>query len=265
MKKKWLLPIMGLLLLVLTACSSNKTATTTTTKPKVESAFYNDLKTQDKKKVQFKFSESQDETQDNLVYVVSMKVTNKTNKIVKFDQSKFLIFVDEQTKFKSAKKGTLTLRPGTSKTLNQLFENVSSQGLSGNGSEFIYLNKSNKLAGADFAKVKKTQQTSSNQNSTTDTNTNDNNTSTGNANTTSANNSNSNTNSSDGNQVATDNNSDESNPDDAHDGHRSDRILVWTSQYMQDGLDQGMSEEDAQNYGYNIALQKEDEYEANNQ
>jgi outer membrane murein-binding lipoprotein Lpp len=159
MKKGLILTVVAAAALLVTGCSNtaskstrqNETKTTRTTS---ESSFYDSLSAKDKKNLKFKFREAQDETADNKadpVYVVSMKVTNKTDKTVKFDQSKFLIFVNEETKFTSAKTGTLTLKPGQSKTVNQLFENVAEQALVGGGSQFLYLNKDNKLANANFA------------------------------------------------------------------------------------------------------------------
>jgi len=262
-----------LILLVLSACSTNNKVENekTISKPKIESVFYDNLSDKNKKSIKFEFKEAQDETQDNTadpVYVVSMRVTNKTKKNVKFDKSKFLIFVTEQVKFKSSANGTLVVKPGKSATLHQLFENVAEQALVGGGSEFIYLNKDNKLADADFTNKVKTKQTdnsnqtsSNNQSMTTD------NSSTNN---TAAENGNSTEDGSDGNHVATgdaydDDNPtsgwDESNLDPSHDGKRLDRILAWTEHYKQVGLEQGMSDEDAQSYGMNIAQEKENEYE----
>ncbi|WP_300558303.1 hypothetical protein [Companilactobacillus sp.] len=158
MKKGLILTVVAAAALLVTGCSntaskSTRQNDTKTTRTTSESSFYDSLSAKDKKNLQFKFREAQDETADNKadpVYVVSMKVTNKTDKTVKFDQSKFLIFVNEETKFTSAKTGTLTLKPGQSKTVNQLFENVAEQALVGGGSQFLYLNKDNKLANADF-------------------------------------------------------------------------------------------------------------------
>lgn len=271
MKNKLFLPVIAVMILLLTACSSSKSVEkkTNINKEKTESVFYDSLNSKAKKDLKFKFSESQDETKDNTadpVYVVSMKVTNNTKKNIKFDKSKFLIFVSEQTKFQSAKSGILTLKPGKSAEVHQLFENVAEQALVGGGSQFIYLNKDNKLADANFTikdesqtATDNTEQSSSNQ--TVSTNSND------------SKNGSPTYKDDDGNHVATgdyydDNNPtagwDESNLDPQHDGKRLDRILAWTEHYKQIGLDQGMSDEDAQSYGQNIAYEKENAYEENN-
>lgn len=262
----------------LVSCGNNSVAknSSNVSTPKVEKIFYENLNSKDKKKMVFKFKENQDETRDNTadtVYIVSMKVKNQTKKSVKFDKSKFLIFVNEQVKFKSSKKGILNIKPGKSVTIHQLFENIPEQALVGGGSQFIYLNKNNKLSDANFAiknkndvvKNDNNQDNTSNSNTSSYTNSNDTN-----------NGETSNTSSDDtaDNQVATGDDYDDSNPtkgwdesnlDPNHDGKRLDRIIAWSEHYKQVGLDQGMSDEDAQSYGTNIAQEKENEYEASGQ
>jgi len=156
MKKVLTIGTSILFILLATGCSNTKKITSVkSASAQTVSIYYQDLSKTDKKKLKFKFSEAQDETADNYadpVYVISVKITNKTNKTVKFDKSKFLVFTTEQTKFTSNKTGILTLKPGQSKSINQLIEGVAEQSLVGGGSYFIYLNKDNKLAEANFAK-----------------------------------------------------------------------------------------------------------------
>lgn len=161
-----------LILLLITGCGKSKINSTSamdnTVKKAVVTKYYQNLSSTDKKLVKFKFSEDQDETEDNYadpVYVISVKITNKSNKIIKFDKSKFLIYVSEQTKFPSNKQGILALKPGQTKSINQLIENVAEQALVGGGSYFIYLNTSNKLAAADFT-IKSPARSESNQGNT---------------------------------------------------------------------------------------------------
>ncbi|AKP67225.1 hypothetical protein [Companilactobacillus ginsenosidimutans] len=267
MRKKVTAIFIALFLLVVAGCSAKNTTEkkSSNDKTKVESMYYDSLSSKDKKSMKFKFTEAQDETQDNTadpVFVVSMKVTNNTKKNIKFDRSKFLVFVSEQTKFKSAKTGVFTVKTGKSTTIHQLFENVAEQALVGGGSQFIYLNNDNKLADANFTIKDKTASKSDDSESSAQSDTSasqpDGRPSYKDA---------------DGNHTATgsyydDNNPtagwDESNLDPAHDGKRLDRIIAWTEHYKQVGLDQGMSDEDAQSYAMDIAQQKENAYEQNN-
>lgn len=154
--KKFFLPLVSILLIgaVLTGCgtTSNQYSNTNIKKPetaKTAISYYQSLNKADKKKIIFKFSQDQDETSDNSadpVYAISLKITNNAKKIVKFDQSKFIVFVSETTKFPATKSGIITLKPGKSVSINQLIEKVSEQALVGNDSYFIYMNMDNKLA-----------------------------------------------------------------------------------------------------------------------
>lgn len=116
-----------------------------------KTVYYQDLSKSDKKKVNFTFSLEQDETQDSKadpVYVVSMKVTNNSQKGIKFDKSKFIYLLPVDKTF-SKKKGILTVQPKQTKTVNQLFEKIPAQGTLGGGI-IEYLNKKNRLAYANF-------------------------------------------------------------------------------------------------------------------
>lgn len=162
MKKGIFIPFLAFFLLVIAGCSSNQAGKTVhggsiskQSVTKVKKVFYDELSKKDKRNMKFKFTEAEDETADNFadpVYVLSMKVTNKTKKVVKFDKSKFIVYTSPQTKFQSVKSGTLVVKPGQTKKIHQLFEGVAEQSLVGSGSEFIYLNKDNRLAAANFTK-----------------------------------------------------------------------------------------------------------------
>lgn len=139
-------------LLVLGGCSiSKKNSSTGSSTEKVTSTYYQNLSKADEKNTQFKFTLSQDETKDNTadpVYMVSMKVTNKTNKTIKFHKDKF-IFDSPEKKIISSGDGILSVLPGKSKTIDQMFDDVPEQGTLGDG-VIEYLNNSNKLAYSQF-------------------------------------------------------------------------------------------------------------------
>lgn len=140
-------------LLVLGGCSisNKKNSSTGSSTEKVTSTYYQNMSKADKKNIQFKFTLSQDETKDNTadpVYMVSMKVTNKTNKTIKFHKDKF-IFDSPEEKIISSGDGILSVLPGKSKTIDQMFDDVPEQGTLGDG-VIEYLNSSNKLAYSQF-------------------------------------------------------------------------------------------------------------------
>lgn len=155
MKSKGLVMTATVLLsvLVLGGCSTGtkKNSSASSSTEKVTSTYYQNLSKADKKNVQFKFTLSQDETKDNSadpVYMVSMKVTNKTNKTIKFHKDKFIYTLPED-KILSSGNGILSIQPGKSKTIDQMFDNVPEQGTLGDG-VIEYLNNTNKLAYAKF-------------------------------------------------------------------------------------------------------------------
>ncbi|MFC6176957.1 hypothetical protein ACFQAV_08900 [Companilactobacillus huachuanensis] len=143
-----------LLGIILTGCSfsSGKLTNTSTKGPataKIATSYYQSLSKADKKKIKFKFAKDKDETKDNQVgetFVISVKITNDSEKIVKFDKSKFVLFESETHKIPATKTGIASVKPGKSITINQLIENVGDQALVGNDSYFIYMNMDNKLA-----------------------------------------------------------------------------------------------------------------------
>lgn len=132
---------------VTTSTSSSKT-------PSTKTAYYDKLSSADRKKIHFKFTISQNETKDNVAdpaYMVSMKVTNKSNKRIKFHKDKFVYLYSSSTddKVLSSATGTLTVKPSKTKSIDQLFDDVSEQSTLG-GSVIVYLNSKNKLAYTDF-------------------------------------------------------------------------------------------------------------------
>ncbi|PNW61823.1 hypothetical protein ACZ99_16350 [Lactobacillus sp. ATCC 15578] len=126
--------------------SSSKTSTRT-----IKTSYFQNLSNSAKRNVKFTFKLNQDDTEDNTadpVYVVSATIKNNTNKNIKFDQSKF-ICVLLSNKIISDKTGTLTIKAGETKSINQLFQKMPEQGTLGNG-YIEYLNSDNKLAYTKF-------------------------------------------------------------------------------------------------------------------
>lgn len=126
--------------------SSSKTSTRT-----VKTSYFQNLSNSAKRNVKFTFKLNQDDTEDNTadpVYVVSATIKNNTNKNIKFDQSKF-ICVLPSNKIISDKTGTLTIKAGETKSINQLFQKMPEQGTLGDG-YIEYLNSDNKLAYTKF-------------------------------------------------------------------------------------------------------------------
>jgi len=178
MKKGLLISTSILLILLATGCSNHTTKTTssktTTTKvaQKTAPVSYQKLTSSAKKQLAFKFQEDPADSG----YDISMKVTNKTKKTVKFDRAKFMILVSNSDSVSSAKTGTFTLKAGQTKTVDQLFQNVNEQILT-NNNYFIYSNKNNKLAKINFKPANTnvddtTTKTTANNNNNTQTNTN---------------------------------------------------------------------------------------------
>lgn len=156
-KLLWIVVIAFIALIVIGGLfiwKSNKQPTATqhsTTNNATQASDYDQLSKSEKKKVHFKFTLSQDDTKDNTadsVYVVSMKVINKTNRTIKFRKNKF-VYLLPTGKVLSSKKGTLSIKAGNQDALDQLFEDVDEQATVGSGI-IVYLNRSNKLAYANF-------------------------------------------------------------------------------------------------------------------
>ncbi|GAF41592.1 hypothetical protein FC83_GL002602 [Agrilactobacillus composti DSM 18527 = JCM 14202] len=148
------------LVLPLTACQqTNKASNTPTTTSKsatsqsVEPVAYSDLTKAQQAKVFFKFKALSDiasgDGDHNMPapLVVDMTVKNNGKQNVSFNLAKFLMFdaKGNAPTVKSAKTGTLKLKPGETQKIHSIFENVSSQALLGTGA-FYYMNVDFKLA-----------------------------------------------------------------------------------------------------------------------
>ncbi|WP_125709360.1 hypothetical protein [Companilactobacillus zhongbaensis] len=127
---------------------SSKDSQSKSSQTKSETKYYQNLSNADKKKVTFSFKQDRDETAEDYadpVFVMSMTVKNKSDKTIKFDKSKFIFIHDKTYKINSDQTGTLTVKPGKTKVVNQLFENVPEQALVGIDGKVVYLNSQNKL------------------------------------------------------------------------------------------------------------------------
>lgn len=144
-----------MLTLLLSGCTTNsssqKESSSKTSTRTVKTSYFQNLSNSAKRNVKFTFKLNQDDTEDNTadpVYVVSATIKNSTNKNIKFDQSKF-ICVLPSNKIISDKTGTLTIKAGETKSINQLFQKMPEQGTLGDG-YIEYLNSDNKLAYTKF-------------------------------------------------------------------------------------------------------------------
>ncbi|MGA3272657.1 hypothetical protein [Lactiplantibacillus pentosus] len=153
--KKSLILSATMLTLLLSGCTTNsssqKESSSKTSTRTVKTSYFQNLSNSAKRNVKFTFKLNQDDTEDNTadpVYVVSATIKNSTNKNIKFDQSKF-ICVLPSNKIISDKTGTLTIKAGETKSINQLFQKMPEQGTLGDG-YIEYLNSDNKLAYTKF-------------------------------------------------------------------------------------------------------------------
>ncbi|PRO87189.1 hypothetical protein C6Y13_12080 [Lactiplantibacillus pentosus] len=153
--KKSLILSATMLTLLLSGCTTNsssqKESSSKTSTRTVKTSYFQNLSNSAKRNVKFTFKLNQDDTEDNTadpVYVVSATIKNSTNKDIKFDQSKF-ICVLPSNKIISDKTGTLTIKAGETKSINQLFQKMPEQGTLGDG-YIEYLNSDNKLAYTKF-------------------------------------------------------------------------------------------------------------------
>lgn len=156
--KKSLILSATMLTLLLGGCTNNSSSNQkeSSSSPKsstrtVKTSYFQNLSNSAKRNVKFTFKLNQDDTEDNTadpVYVVSATIKNSTNKNIKFDQSKF-ICVLPSNKIISDKTGTLTIKAGETKSINQLFQKMPEQGTLGEG-YIEYLNSDNKLAYTKF-------------------------------------------------------------------------------------------------------------------
>lgn len=159
MKKPLVLSLIALILL-LGGCTTssnqkesnnNSASSKSHAKSNVKTSYFQNLSNKAKTNVKFTFKLNQDETEDNTadpVYVISATIMNNTNQNIKFDQSKF-ICVLPSNKIVTDKSGTLTIKAGEVKSINQLFQKIPEQGTLGDG-YIEYLNSDNKLAYTKF-------------------------------------------------------------------------------------------------------------------
>lgn len=162
MKRRSVLLLFSLLVgvFVMTGCQlihKNGTPKTNTTskisKQTVPEVYYTDLSKADRAKLIFAFKANEDSTGDPTPGeddTIRMAVTNRTNKIVQFDRSKFMIFEDAEDKKVSKLTGLLTVRPGETKKVTEIFSHVNDQYLVGAGI-FLYLNQHYPLAYTYYA------------------------------------------------------------------------------------------------------------------
>lgn len=158
-KKSGFVTAISLVILVLlSGCSKSNSSKTldsakkTVVTKKVNEEYYQNLDSSDKEKIKFEFKNDLDVTNSKGTpaglpgsYTVSMTVKNKTDKIIKFDKSKFITYLSNDHMYTSSYKGTLTLKPGESKYFDQIFKNVAAQMFVSQDAYFIYLNMDNKL------------------------------------------------------------------------------------------------------------------------
>lgn len=145
---------------VLTGCQlihKNETQKSTDTskisKQTVSEVYYTDLSKADRAKFNFAFKATEDSTgapNPGEEDTIRMAVTNHTNKIVQFDRSKFMIFADAEHKKVSKLTGLLTVKPGETKKITEIFDHVNGQFLVGAGI-FLYLNQHYPLAYTYYA------------------------------------------------------------------------------------------------------------------
>lgn len=156
MKKFLLIPI-AVLALVVSGCTNTATQKNTSNSPKVTkvaATSYQDLNKTNQKNLQFKFNpiKIKSSSDGTLNYKIALTITNQTKKAVQFDLDKFGIYTSQQKIVKADKSGTLILKAGQTKTINNLMTKVNEKSFVG-GSYFIYANKDHKLADIIFAKA----------------------------------------------------------------------------------------------------------------
>jgi len=123
--KKTIILLTGLLLLLVASGCSNTAKSTHPTSPIQAShkqtivKYYQKLNSADQKKVKFNFSAKQ----NNLGYLIAVKVKNNTDKIIKLDKSKFSLKQATNTT-PSDLNGVITIKPKHAKTINNLFQKL---------------------------------------------------------------------------------------------------------------------------------------------
>ncbi|KRL67228.1 hypothetical protein [Companilactobacillus versmoldensis] len=158
-------------LLVLTGCSTNngsssKTSNSDTEKvSKVDSAkAYQKLSDNDKKDVKFEVKKDNDKDND-----LTLTIRNNTKKDVKFNQAKFSLMQGDTKKASSVKKGSLIIKAGQEKVVDELFEDISDDILNDGNLNLQYMNGDNVVAQIDLGE-KPANSATSQPDTNTDTN-----------------------------------------------------------------------------------------------
>ncbi|WP_338231056.1 hypothetical protein [Companilactobacillus muriivasis] len=174
MKKTFILLTGLLLLLGASGCSNtakptHQSSPVQTSHKQTKPTYYQNLTRADQKKVKFNFKADQ----NDYGYFISAKVTNKTNKTIKFNRSKFALqFTDNEVP--SVLTGILVLKPNQTKKLPGLFQKQNINELAQTNC-FVTYNHKLKLASTrstltndDLNNLSQTTNTSSNQTNNTD-------------------------------------------------------------------------------------------------
>ncbi|MFC6175239.1 hypothetical protein ACFQAV_00200 [Companilactobacillus huachuanensis] len=173
--KKTIFMFMGIFVLLGISGCSNTSAKSAqqshiqTEHKQAKPIYYQNLKMADQKKVNFNFKADQ----NDYGYFISAKITNKSNKTIKFNRSKFALqFIDNEVP--TALSGALILKPNQTKKLPNLFQKQNINELIQTNCFVTYFHKF-KLAStrsmfstADINNLSQTTNNSSNQ--TNDTN-----------------------------------------------------------------------------------------------
>lgn len=121
--KKILTILTGITLIFLTLGCSRKDNSTIPNNPQPVTESYQNLNPADKKKVSFKFNNQTDSTDPNdPTHSISATITNKTDKIVKISKEKLALWSANGYRLPSTKD--ITLQPGQTKKIHDLFKNV---------------------------------------------------------------------------------------------------------------------------------------------
>lgn len=162
---------LGLMSVLLLAGCSNGNASTSNNDNNTKSSnvakedkavSYQDLSSSNKKNVKFNVTKDKDEDDNNAD--LSLTIKNNTKKDVKFNQAKFSLVADGDKKATSEKKGTIVVRAGHKGTIDELFEDVSTDVLNSTNLSIQYLNSDNVVAKPDLAEKTTTDDNEQNVN-----------------------------------------------------------------------------------------------------
>jgi len=174
MKKTFILLTGLLLLLGASGCSNtakptHQSSPVQTSHKQAKPTYYQNLKKVDQKKVKFNFKADQ----NDYGYFISGKITNKTNKTIQFNRSKFALQLTDN-EVPAVLTGTLTLKPNQTKKLPGLFQKQNINELAQTNG-FVTYNHKFKLASTrstltngDLNNLSQTNDTSANQDNNTD-------------------------------------------------------------------------------------------------